>query len=252
MSGNRLLLRFIAPGTALVLLAGCGNTLDRLGEAGGAPRMTTIQDPTAAPGYQPVEMPMPRPVEVAREPNSLWRTGSRAFFKDQRAGEVGDLITVNINIDDSASLNNSSARSRNNTEDASLGAFLGYEAQLASFLPNGVNNLGLIDADAISSNNGSGTISRGEDIELEVAAVITQILPNGNMVLQGRQEIRVNFEVRELEISGVIRPEDISSSNTVSSEKIAEARISYGGRGHVSDVQQPRLGTQLFDILFPF
>jgi len=236
--------------TALAM-AGCTN-LDRLGEVGSEPRLTHVQDPTAQPGYQPVTMPMPPAVHASRAPNSLWRTGSRAFFKDQRASSVGDILTVIIEIDDSASLNNSTKRSRANTESAAADAMLGYEASLHQILPEAIDNTNLIDLNSETSNNGSGTISRGEDIELKIAAVVVQTLPNGNLVLKGRQEVRVNYEMRELEISGVIRPEDINSDNTVSYEKVAEARIAYGGRGHVSDVQQPRIGTQVYDILFPF
>lgn len=236
---------------ATIGLAGCTN-LERLGEVGSLPRMTSIQNPKARPGYRPISMPMPAVRQVTRLPNSLWRTGSRAFFKDQRASRVGDILTVTINIKDKATLNNSSKRARDNTENAGLNALLGYEQSLAKLLPQAIDNTKLIEAKSKTRNDGNGQIARDEVIQLKIAAVITQVLPNGNLVLQGRQEIRVNFEVRELVIAGVIRPEDINSDNTISSEKVAEARISYGGRGEISDVQQPRIGTQIFDILFPF
>jgi flagellar L-ring protein precursor FlgH len=232
-------------------LGGC-NALTRLSDVGHAPQLAAIENPVKAPQYTPVSMPMPAPQVVERRPNSLWRPGSRAFFKDQRAAQVGDILTVLVEIDDRAELENASTRSRNNTEDASLGSFLGYETNLTDILPEAVNNLDLVDADATTSNDGRGAIDREETIEIEIAAVVIQRLPNGNLVIHGRQEIRVNFEVRELQIAGVIRPEDISAVNTVTADKIAEARIAYGGRGHISDVQQPRYGTQVFDILFPF
>jgi flagellar L-ring protein precursor FlgH len=233
------------------LLSGC-NALNRLAEVGGEPPMTTIQNPTQSPKYRPITMPMPRPQPVAHQPNSLWRAGSRAFFKDQRAAQVGDILTVLIAIDDTAELTNTTKRSRANTEDASVSALFGYESSLSRVLPEGINPGSLIDLDSQTSNEGAGTIERGETIELKVAAIISQRLPNGNLVLHGRQEVRVNYEVRELQIAGIIRPEDITSSNTISYEKIAEARIAYGGRGHISDIQQPRYGSQVIDILFPF
>ena len=182
----------------------------------------------------------------------MWRAGSRAFFKDQRAAHVGDILTVLIAIDDTAEITNTTTRSRTNTEDASVNALFGYESSLNAVLPEAINPGSLIDLDSQTSNKGVGTIERGETIELKIAAIISQKLPNGNLVLHGRQEVRVNYEVRELQIAGIIRPEDITSSNTISYEKIAEARIAYGGRGHISDVQQPRYGTQVIDILFPF
>ncbi len=123
---------------------------------------------------------------------------------------------------------------------------------MSQLLPEEISPGNLVDLDSLTSNNGAGSVARDEDIELKVAAVITQLLPNGNMVIAGRQEVRVNFEVRDLEVRGVIRPEDISSTNTVGYDKIAEARISYGGRGQVTDVQQPRYGQQVYDIIFPF
>ncbi len=110
----------------------------------------------------------------------------------------------------------------------------------------------LVGLNSGSTSEGSGSIRRNEEIELKLASVITDVLPNGNLVIYGRQEVRVNFEVRELAIAGIVRPEDITSANTISYEKIAEARISYGGRGQITDVQQPRYGQQLYDIIFPF
>ena len=129
---------------------------------------------------------------------------------------------------------------------------MGYESSLSRVLPEAILPGSLIDLDSKTSNEGLGTIERDETIELKIAATVSQKLPNGNLVIHGRQEVRVNYETRDLQIAGVIRPEDISSSNTISYEKIAEARIAYGGRGQITDVQQPRYGTQVIDILFPF
>jgi len=237
---------------ALVLaLSGC-NALTRLANVGSEPPLTTIQNPTLRPNYRPVSMPMPAPKPAVRDANSLWRTGARAFFKDQRAADVGDILTVVVNIDDQATINNATTRARAGNEDGSLNALLGYEASLNKVLPEAVNPANLLDLNSQSDSTGSGQISRDEKIEVKIAAVISQVLPNGNLVIHGRQEFRVNYEARELQIAGIIRPEDISSTNSIVYEKIAEARISYGGRGQISDLQQPRYGQQVLDILFPF
>lgn len=238
-------------GLAALSLSAC-NTFDRAAEIGSPPKLTRVENPTMRPEYQPISMPMPRPTTRPRYANSLWRPGARAFLKDQRASEVGDILTVAIQISDSAKLSNKSTRARNNSEDADLPALGGLETQLAKILPKAVNPLNLIEFGSKTSNSGEGTIDRGESINLRVAAIITQTLPNGNLVLLGRQEVRVNFEMRELLVSGVVRPEDITSNNTIAYDQIAEARISYGGRGHISDFQQPRYGQQLFDVVFPF
>ena len=197
---------------------------------------------------------MPAPQTGVREANSLWRSGARAFFKDQRASRVGDILTVSINIDDQAQINNQTTRTRANSENAGMPEVFGYD--LNKILPDQRRGRraapDLINLSSDTSNKGTGQINRKETITLQVAALITDVLPNGNLVLQGRQEVRVNFEVRELQLAGVIRPEDISSANSISYEKIAEARISYGGRGQISDVQQPRYGQQIFDIIMPF
>jgi len=232
-------------------LAGC-SAVDRLSHIGATPEMSKIENPVLAKEYKPVSLPMPAPEITERTANSLWTTGRQTFFKDQRATNVGDIITVIIDIDDKAEVDNTSERSRSNSESAGLNSLLGYEQSLNKILPEAIDNTSLVDGSSTSSSSGSGSVDREEKIEVKVAALVTQILPNGNMVLQGRQEIRVNFEIRELQIAGIIRPEDITTDNTISYEKIAEARIAYGGRGHITDVQQPRYGQQLYDILFPF
>ncbi len=237
---------------ALALGLSACNALTRMSEIGEPPKLATIQNPAVLHGNQPIAMPMPPPVVMERQPNSLWRPGSRAFLKDQRASEVGDILTVVINIADDASITASTNRSRTAGEDSSATSLLGYEGSLAAILPEAVNPLSLIDLDSNSSSTGTGSVARDEQINLRIAALVTQVLPNGNLVIAGRQEVRVNFEIRELLIAGMIRPEDITSANLISYDKVAEARISYGGRGQVSDVQQPRYGQQIYDILWPF
>jgi len=236
---------------ALAIGSGC-TMLGDIAQIGEAPPLTRIQNPKAAPNYRKVSMPMPRQRPSRREANSLWRTGARAFFKDQRAAKVGDIVTIDINTADSAKLNNSTKRERKGSEGAQAQGLAGYESQLKTFLPKGVNPSALINASSTGNSEGTGTIDRDETVKLKVAAVVTQILPNGNLVIHGRQEMRVNSEVRELQVAGVIRRADISSTNTIGFDKIAEARIAYGGRGHITRAQSPRYGHQLFDILFPF
>lgn len=165
---------------------------------------------------------------------------------------MGDILTVNIAIEDEASINNSTKRLRGSAEDADLTNFFGYEGSLAQVLPEAVSPASLIGFGSQGSNDGTGTIQRAEEINLTVAAIVTQVLPNGNLVIYGRQEVCVNYEVRELSIAGVVRPEDITAVNTIRHTQIAEARIAYGGRGQISELQQPRYGQQLYDILMPF
>jgi flagellar L-ring protein precursor FlgH len=183
--------------------------------------------------------------------NSLWRQGSRAFFKDQRAQVVGDLVTVKVQVTDKANLDNETKRSRTNSESFGAKNAFGLETKLNKVLP-GAEASALLNADSTSSSDGTGSVSRKEELVTNVAAVVTQVLPNGNLVVEGKQEIRVNFEVRELIVAGVIRPEDIEGDNTINSTKMAEARIAYGGRGQITDVQQPRYGQQVMDIVLPF
>lgn len=239
---------------ATVVLAGLALTgcsaADRIANIGQEPSLSAIENPTAQPGYRPVSLPMPDPVIATYSPNSLWRSGARSFFDDQRASQVGDILRVRVNITDSAQIANRTQRSRSSTEELGGSGFVG--TQLDLILPEGATPEAIADLNSGSTTNGEGTVNRSEQLTTTVAAVVTQILPNGNMVIEGRQEVRVNFEVRELIVAGVVRPEDIDASNTVNSSKIAEARIAYGGRGQITDVQQPRYGQQLFDIVMPF
>ncbi|CTQ52275.1 Basal body L-ring protein [Roseibium album] len=232
------------------LTAGCG-TADQLAAVGQQPSLNAIQDPTTTPGYRPVQMPMPEPQQAHYNPNSLWQSGSRAFFKDQRASQVGDILTVVVTIDDEAEIENTTQRNRTESNGAGVGGALGTAIDTI-FLPAGTAASDLANVDSNSSFQGAGSVDREETLQTNIAAVVTQILPNGNMVIEGRQEVRVNFEVRELIVAGIVRPEDITANNRITSEQIAEARIGYGGRGQITTVQQPRVGNQVLDILLPF
>ncbi|GAB4141571.1 MAG: flagellar basal body L-ring protein FlgH [Sphingomonadales bacterium] len=246
-------------------LSGCG-AAQRIADIGKAPDMSpmaqinapTLERSIASQGGYAMRPALPGHHEQASDAEnsasnaSLWRTGAKAFFRDQRAAVVGDILTVNIDISDRAQVGNTTTRTRSSGESAGLDNFLGLESNLDSFLPNAVSPGDLINADSSSSSSGNGAVQRSETIELTLAAVVTQVLPNGNLIIQGRQEVRVNFEVRELIITGIVRPQDITTDNTINHTQIAEARISYGGRGQLTDVQQPRYGQQLYDILFPF
>jgi flagellar L-ring protein FlgH len=236
----------------LVLVAGMGgcSAVDRLKSVGEPPPLTAIENPVAQPGYKPVQMPMPTPQPVSYNPNSLWRNGSRAFFKDQRAHQVGDIMTVKVKITDKANFENETQRSRSNKENSGVDDFIGSKLinnPAKSILPGRI-----LTADSTASSEGKGSVQRQEALLTNVATVVTQVLPNGNLVIEGRQEVRVNFEVRELIVGGIVRPEDIESDNTIDSTKIAQARIAYGGRGQITDVQQPRYGQQVLDVILPF
>jgi len=181
------------------------------------------------------------------DPASLWKNTARNLFLDQRAANVGDILTVVIDINDQAQLNNSSKNSRSGSTEADAPVFLGYGSKTGASADEKIVNLG-----STSSASGDGSIKRKEAIELKVAATIVRILGSGNLVVVGKQEVKVNSELRELSVTGIIRPEDIGNNNTISYEKIAEARITYGGRGQISVVQKPRVGHALVDILFPY
>lgn len=235
-------------GLAALMLGGCAG----LNEAVAPPQLSAIQNPATIAGSKRVSMPLPTPIVEVAAPNSLWRTGARSFFNDQRASKIGDILTVNIEIADSAQLKNTSARSRTSSTDTSLNAALGLEDIITKALPGTPSLSPGVDFGSSSASNGTGSVNRQETVNLTVAAVITDTLPNGNLVIGGSQEVRINNELRELLVSGVIRPEDVAADNTIAHTKIAEARISYGGRGDISNVQRDRYGKLIYDQITPF
>lgn len=244
---SRLAIVLLAAST----LAGC-SAAERLSRVGQPPGISPIQNPTEQKDYHPVSMPMPTPTVLEPSANSLWRPGARAFFKDQRAKQVGDVLTVKVNIqNETAQLANDTRRTRQNvSETASLPTI--PKVILRAVGARAGSGAAAVSATSGSDFEGKGAIQRSETVNISLAAVVLQTMPNGNLAIAGRQEVRVNAELRELQVAGVIRPEDIASDNTIPWNKIAEARISYGGRGTLSDVQQPRYGQQVFDIVFPF
>jgi flagellar L-ring protein precursor FlgH len=241
-------LRYAAALACLALLGGC-STIDKLANIGEAPKLTAIENPTAQPGYRPVSMPMPPPEQAYYQPNSLFSNEAKGFFKDQRAHKIGDILLVQVTIADKAQIANTTASSRSGSNGAGVGGVLG---SLFNTAVPGVDASKAVDLTSTMANTGAGSVNRSETVDTQVAAVVTQVLGNGNLVIEGHQEVRVNFEVRDLIVAGIVRPEDIGSDNTIPSSKIAEARIAYGGRGQITDVQQPRYGQQVMDAILPF
>jgi flagellar L-ring protein precursor FlgH len=236
---------------AMAPLAACTS----VAEAVHGPNLTPVGYPAAlvpqnqeVMGVAPPRYAQPQ----AASANSLWRNGARAFFIDQRAAKVGDILTVNIDIDDSAKTSNSSNSSRTSGVDAGVPHFFGLESSLGKILPGEYDPAKMIETNSKTTNAGAGSVNRAEKISLTIAAVVTAVLPNGNMVIQGTQEVRTNAELRQLTVAGIVRPEDISSSNTIRHTQIAEARISYGGRGDISRVQKTPAGQSLIEKFSPF
>ncbi len=250
MQPTRLFLSIVLAST---MLAGCASTMDKLEQVGKPPPLSAVSNPTTEPEYQPLSWPMPEAQPAPRQyANSLWQPGARAFFRDQRAARVGDILRVNIKIKDKAELDNETDRSRTGADSISAPTVFGVQNKLFKFLPGTADPSNLATVNTAGSHKGTGAIKREETIETQVAALITQVLPNGNLAIDGSQEIRINNEIREVAVRGVVRPQDISSNNTIESSQIAQARIVYGGRGQISDVQQPRWGSQVIEAVSPF
>lgn len=183
---------------------------------------------------------------------SLWSRDRQSLLGDRRASTTGDILTVVIDINDSAAIENSTERSRSGSERLGVPQFLGLPQRAAEDLPEGAGIDPAVDFNSQSSSEGEGSVQRSEELTLRIAATVIEVLRNGVLKIQGSQEVRVNFEIRELLVTGYVRPEDVSRQNEITYDKIAQARISYGGRGQITDVQQPRYGQQLTDIFLPF
>jgi flagellar L-ring protein precursor FlgH len=233
---------------ATLLLAGASlsacSALDRLENIGEAPKLAAVGNPA---GTQ-IVAEIPRPAPITHADNSLWQPGAQSFFHDPRAMHIGDVITVNVSVTDTAKLQNTTSRSRTNTENASMNNLFGLEKAL----PSPLDPSSLVKMGSDNSNVGVGSIQRAETISMTLAALVAQVLPNGNLVIDGHQQVRVNNELRDMRLSGIVRREDITQDNTVNLSQIAEARVIYGGQGTMSDVQQPRYGSQLLDIIMPW
>lgn len=223
----------------------------------------TVRGPELAPiGYPAALIPVQqaylaspastRPDATPASANSLWRTGDRTFFGDQRARHIGDILTVSIDIDDRAQTQNTTQRSRSNDITGGVTNLFGLENSLGRLFPQGFDPANMVGMEGESNAAGAGSVSRSERVSLTIAAVVTDVMANGNLVIQGRQEVRTNREVRELTVAGIVRPEDISSANTIAHTQIAEARISYGGRGDISRVQATPAAQSLVERFSPF
>src|SRR6201985_3841266 len=240
---RNLTLKISAALIAGLSLSAC-SAIDRIENIGEAPKLAAVGNPAG----QKIVAEIPRPAPITHDNNSLWQPGAKSFFHDPRANHVGDVITVNVSVADTAKLQNSTTRTRTNSDDANLTNFFGLE----NALPKGIDPTSLVKMGSDTSNVGAGSVNRQEQINMTLAALVAQVLPHGNLVIDGHQQVRVNNELRDMRVSGIVRREDITQDNTVNLAQIAEARISYGGQGTVSDVQQPRYGSQLFDIIMPW
>lgn len=223
----------------LTFLSACSNTLSEINQAPGLTPVGAGLVTTHA------ALPAGTPIPEQRAYHSIWGENRDNLFSDPRAMRVGDVITVRIEIDDEAELDNRSARSRQS------GAGLGLDFGFGVNGSGSQGNFG-VNASGNTSTRGRGTVGRSERVAVSVAAVVTGVLPNGNLLISGSQEVRVNYELRVLSVAGIVRPRDISPRNTIRYDQIAEARISYGGAGRGTEVQQPGWGQQLFDRVTPF
>lgn len=274
---------------AAVGASGCDIMTERLDNVGRLPELTkpkVYEDPAfdpkkaqieaaaklAYPGYQPDGQPQlgeagyNHPGGVPNHPpgwaegqnlaysdnevqaaNSIWHPNSRSFFKSRKAG---DVLSVVVSVQDQAQINNNTQKSRQSGSKMGMPSLFGLERAVNEAIPGAAGSL--IDLNSKTSSAGGGKINRQEVISTTVAATVTRVLPSGNLMIRGSQEVRVNFEVREIIIEGIVRPEDIANNNTVQLSQVAEARVSYGGRGQIFEYQQDPYGKQVIDIIAPF
>ncbi|WP_083096714.1 flagellar basal body L-ring protein FlgH [Pseudophaeobacter leonis] len=232
----------------LVFLGACAR-MDHLGKAPSlTPAAETPEHVAMLWQGLPTEIQNQRAVDGA----SLWSGSQNSLLGDRRAINKGDILTVVIQIDEEAEISNDTTRTRSSAESLGVPHLLGLPQRLDEHLPEGASSATAVDLTGSSSSKGNGSVKRSEKLELRVAATIVDVLPNGVLAISGNQEVRVNFELRELLVSGYVRPQDISRQNEITYDKIASARVSYGGRGQITDVQQPRYGQQVLDAILPF
>lgn len=235
-------------GVLLLAVAACGRG-DHLGKAPSFSNPLATQEHSAM-----ISASLPNVIEesTALDQASLWSRQRGSLLGDRRAVQRGDIMTVVIEIDERAEISNQTERSRSGSESLGIPQLGGLPQRLDANLPQGASSSELVSINSNSNSSGDGSVKRNEKLTLRVAATVVDVLPNGVLSIAGSQELRVNFELRELLVSGYVRPEDISRQNEITYDKIASARVSYGGRGQITDVQQPRLGQQVLDVVLPF
>ena len=240
--------RYIA---ALLLagLAGCGQSDIGVPPRFSPPALDTERAAMLNPG---ISAPATAKTPAAPSTASLWTGARGSLLGDRRAMQRGDIMTVVIEIDDRAEISNSTDRSRSASQQAGVPQLFGIPQRISPLLPEGASPGALVDLNSQSTASGDGTVRRNERLTLRVAVTVTDVLPNGVLAIVGQQEVRVNFELRELIVTGYVRPEDITRQNEITYDKIASARISYGGRGQITNMQQPRLGQQILENVMPF
>lgn len=240
--------------TALIIATICltATGCNRLDQVGRTPEFKPAAQGNEHFAMSRVIIPETAERKLPFEQASLWRNGRKSLLGNQRAQKPGDIVTVVIEIDDRAEISNSTNRSRSGSESLAIPQLLGIPQRLNNKLPDGASLDDAVSTNSSSASSGDGSVSRNEKLTLRVAATVVEVLQNGVLNVQGSQEVRVNYELRELLVSGYVRPADISRQNEITYDKIAAARISYGGRGQISDVQQPRYGQQIVDAILPF
>lgn len=234
------MMRLLFLSVLITLMAGCSSQLKEIGRN---PDLSEVGDGLIGEEVDDT------PVVYANAPNevafSTWNKRQGDLFKDNLAMNPGDVLTVDVSINDKAKFSNQSDSKR--TVGRGFGASGDY-----SIVGVGKESEANANLNSTADFSGDGGTNRSESIQLSVAAVVTRVLPNGNLVVRGSQEVRVNAELRILTIAGIVRPTDIGPNNTISYERIAEARVSYGGRGHITNMQRPPYGQQLLNTLMPF
>ena len=232
----------------MICLGGCG----RLAEVGRAPEFSPLEGTYQHHAMYSSALPEVADGTEPQDAASLWTSSRSSLLGDRRAGMRGDILTVVIEIDDQAEISNSTDRERSGEEKMGIAGFFGLPQRIDENLPEGASMESAVDTRSESSYEGEGSVSRRESLTLRVAATVVEELPNGVLRIEGQQEVRVNYELRELIVTGYVRPTDISRQNEITYDKIAGARISYGGRGQITDVQQPRYGQQVLDVILPY
>lgn len=233
---------------AVLAVSGCG----KLEQVGRAPEFTGLEGTDQHYAMYASDMPEDVAAPTAGDGSSLWTGGTQSLFGDRRAARRGDILTVVIEINDSASISNSTGRSRSGQQKSGLPDLIGIPQRINENLPDGASMADAYESKSSSTFKGQGSVSRNEKLTLRIAATVVEELPNGVLKVEGQQEVRVNFEMRELIVTGYVRPIDISRQNEITYDKIAGARISYGGRGQITDMQQPTYGQQVADVIMPF